>query len=542
MKKLMYFAAMALMVAGCTEDYKDWTVQTPDTTPDEAVTVSASIADVPAIDFATVDPEGEVQLFAPDYSSSSQPDSVVYTAVIYNADKSENVEMPATAEGKVSAALFKSTVQGFYGKQPERNQVPALFIARVYNGGIVTKEIHETTLDVTIPYHGKPALRGLAVPGSHQDWQPADYSQALYETDPDNNPNVFSGYIYMPAGTAFKFADGSWDANWGSSDGATLVANGDNITASEAGCYYITVDLNALTYTMELRNWSLVGDAVGGWEADVDLQYSKDNNIYYATYDFTGSGEFKFRANHDWTYNLGGDKDGEEGDLIQDGANISAAALSGTYSVTLTFEGGYPVYSIVEGADVSKLKFLSLPGSMNGWAADTRDNIIVLSGSTYAGWIHLSADDEFKIADGSWAVNWGSADLATLVADGSNIKPGVEGIYRVEANIDALTLSVTRQSWYIIGTAVGGWDDANDVAMTWDADRQCLSAEVDLAADELKFRADHGWDINLGGTEDELGQNGANLSVAAAGKYRVQLYLQTTFAHPAPYCVLERID
>ena len=113
MKKILFFAAMALTLVGCTEDYKDWTVQKPDTTPDEAISVSQNMTDVPAIDFANVDPEGDVQLFVPTYESSSNPDSVVYTAIIYNADKSESVEMPANSEGKVSAALLKETLQNF---------------------------------------------------------------------------------------------------------------------------------------------------------------------------------------------------------------------------------------------------------------------------------------------------------------------------------------------------------------------------------------------------------------------------------------------
>ena len=258
MKKILFFAAMVLSLVGCTDDYKDWTVQNPDTTPDEAIKVSQNMADVPAIDFANVDPEGNVQLFVPTYESSSNPDSVIYKAIIYNADMSESVEMTANAKGEVSAALLKETLQTFYGKLPEQKLVPAQFIARVYTGKMVSKEMHETILDITIPYHGKPALKALAVPGSYQGWNPASYDQALYEKDPENHPNVYSGYVCMDAGTEFKFADGSWDVNWGTEDGHTLVPGGPNIKVDAEGCYFITVDLNALTYSIELRTWSLV--------------------------------------------------------------------------------------------------------------------------------------------------------------------------------------------------------------------------------------------------------------------------------------------
>ena len=119
---------MALMMVGCTEDYKDWIVQNPDTNTDEAVSVSQNINDVAPIDYANIDEEGDVQLFVPTYQTSSNPDSVVYTAIIYNADKSQSVEFTANAEGKVSAAALKEALQNFYGKLPEQKMVPALII------------------------------------------------------------------------------------------------------------------------------------------------------------------------------------------------------------------------------------------------------------------------------------------------------------------------------------------------------------------------------------------------------------------------------
>ena len=93
------------------------------------------------------------------------------------------------------------------------------------------------------PYAGKLEYRKIAVPGSHQGWAPDNYSQALYATD-TSKPQVYEGYIYLGAGDEFKFADGSWDVNWGSSDGKTLEPGGANIKADQAGCYYIQIDLD----------------------------------------------------------------------------------------------------------------------------------------------------------------------------------------------------------------------------------------------------------------------------------------------------------
>ena len=553
MKKILYFAAMALMMVGCTEDYKDWIVQNPDTNPDEAVSVSQNINDVAPIDYANIDEEGDVQLFVPTYQTSSNPDSVVYTAIIYNADKSQSVEFTANAEGKVSAAALKEALQNFYGKLPEQKMVPALIIARVYNGKIVSKEIHEAVLDITIPYHGKPALKALAVPGGHQGWNPADYGQALYETDPENNPNVYSGYIYMTAGTEFKFANGSWDENWGTSDGKTLEPNGPNISVSADGCYYITVDLNALTYSMEVRNWSLVGDGVGGWENDVDLKYSKENGVYYVTYDFNGSGEFKFRANHDWTINLGIDKDGEAGDLIQNGKNIPVPG-AGTYSVTLTFDGGYPVYEIIEGSDISKFgPYIYEAGVNNNWGEYQQPLCLTDGNGTYVGFFYAQEDSwtdgkgAFKFRGG--ADNWDNGNYGTgtinddglsgtLINDGGSGNIFAEpGFYRAEVQLKAMTYQLTPITTIgIVGPAQpGGWDADTD--MTFNKETHAWEATVELAADEFKFRANDDWGINWGESVDDLRQNGANLRINEAGTSFIQLFV---LCESKSYCVITK--
>jgi hypothetical protein len=533
MKKILLFAAMVLTLVGCTEDYKDWTVQNPDTTPDEAIKVSQNMADVPAIDYANVDPEGNVQLFVPTYESSSNPDSVIYKAIIYNADMSESVEMTANAKGEVPAALLKETLQTFYGKLPEQKLVPAQFIARVYTGKMVSKEMHETILDITIPYHGKPALKALAVPGSYQGWNPAGYDQALYEKDPENNPNVFSGYICMDANTEFKFADGSWDVNWGTEDGHTLVPGGPNIKVDAEGCYYITVDLNALTYSIEQRNWSLVGDGIGGWDKDVDLTYSKENSAYYVTFDFTGSGEFKFRANHDWTYNLGIDKDGEPGDLIQDGKNIASPG-AGTYSIILSFFGGYPTYEIIEGSDISKFPpYLYFIGATDGWNNDEPNRQrLALENGIYTGYLYCADPNgwgnEFKFqkVPGDWGseINTGMM-TGGITGDfedaGGNFKANAgEGVYFVTFNISKMTIEGTKvEKMGIIGD-FNGW--GGDVEMTWNAAEYCFEAtNAGINANGWKFRMNADWAVNLGSNDttepstviDDLVGNGKNIGV-----------------------------
>ena len=63
--------------------------------------------------------------------------------------------------------------------------------------------------------------------------------------------------------------------------------------------------------------------------------------------------------------------------------------------------------------------------------------------------------------------------------------------------------------------------------MTWDADKFALTVTLDLGAGEIKFRANDDWAINFG---DEFGngqlqQDGANIAVAEAGNYTIDLHL-----------------
>lgn len=382
------------------------------------------------------------------------------------------------------------------------------------------------------PYAGKLEYKKLSVPGSHQGWDPANYTQALYAI---NGDNVYEGYIYMTAGTEFKFADGSWDVNWGSQDGATLETGGGNIVAPESGCYYIKVDLDNLTYTKELRNWGIVGDAVGSWDNDVMLEYDATNNIYRATTEFV-EGSFKFRANQAWGVNLGVDTNGEQGDLIANGENIPA--LPGQYTVTLSFADGYYVYKLYAGDDIIEFPILSLPGSMNNWDPATKSNILasINSDGNYEGYIYLTTDAQFKIADGSWDVNWGSSDATTLVAGGDNIVPtDGEGCYFISANPEELKMSMEKRTWSIIGDAVGGWEEANDVFLTWNTEKGVLEATVELAAGGWKFRVNQTWTINLGDNgEGSLKQDGDNFNIEESGTYYITLDVVTRAGNYVP--------
>ena len=105
----------------------------------------------------------------------------------------------------------------------------------------------------------------------------------------------------------------------------------------DPGFYQIKVDLNEMTYSTTLMtNISIIG-GFNDWAGDVEMTYNADGYWEVTTGEVTG--EYKFRANHDWAINWGGTED----NLTQDGANLNSDGGTHTYKLYLTYEGNHKV-------------------------------------------------------------------------------------------------------------------------------------------------------------------------------------------------------
>ena len=171
----------------------------------------------------------------------------------------------------------------------------------------------------------------IHVPGAYQGWNPADSTTIIYSL---GRNSMYDGFVYFGEQSEFKFTDGpSWDTNYGDTgvDG-TLDQNGDNIQSPGSGIHRLSVDLDALTYTVLQTSWGIIGDATpGGWDADTDMSYDENAGVLSITTDLS-VGEMKFRANDDWALNFG-DTDAN-GSLEENGDNI-AVAEAGNYTIEL---------------------------------------------------------------------------------------------------------------------------------------------------------------------------------------------------------------
>lgn len=108
---------------------------------------------------------------------------------------------------------------------------------------------------------------------------------------------------------------------------------------------------------------------------------------------------------------------------------------------------------------------------------------------------------------------------------------GTGGYFYIKADTEALTYSLTKTSWGVIGNATPtGWD--SDTDMIYDPETKTWSLTLDLIKQEptdngLKFRANDAWDLNIGDTDADgtLEFGGDNIGVPEDGNYTIILDL-----------------
>ncbi len=149
----------------------------------------------------------------------------------------------------------------------------------------------------------------------------------------------FEGYYYIyladnSSTWGFKFTTTpDWNnPQYGAGDGEGVIAiDGGNCnlpSGNQSGFYKLMVNTDNLTFSVEpINQLSLIGSAIGAnaWSDDFDLRFNIETMAWEGTYT-VNDGEFKIRANHDWSLSWGGSLDAM---TSQNGANLPISA--GTY-------------------------------------------------------------------------------------------------------------------------------------------------------------------------------------------------------------------
>jgi hypothetical protein len=173
---------------------------------------------------------------------------------------------------------------------------------------------------------------------------------------------------------------------------------------------------------------------------------------------------------------------------------------------------------------------LYVPGSHQDWNPGNAPTLFSRDFDfKYDGYVYFDASHEFKFtAEPRWeGTNYGDGGDGTLSTDGGNLRINDEGYYRLYVDLSGspYTYSAVKTEWGVIGDATaGGWD--NSTPMTYNPETNIWTLTTELEAGKFfKFRANNGWDINLGGNTGNLTYNGENILVTESGTYVITLDL-----------------
>ena len=339
-----------------------------------------------------------------------------------------------------------------------------------------------------------------------------------------NGLGQYEAIIWLDGEFKFKPNKDNWDGDWekasGDATGGTLTTDGGpNIDGVAAGFYLVQVDLKEMTYTITAVNSiSIIGSVRGSWDTDIDMTYNENFKCWEAR-ETLNAGEYKFRMNHDWGINWGGTMD----NLEHNGANLQLAA-DGAYIIRFFINGDGPARCTVK-EDSGYPDFFYEIGNEGGWS--TNHQLAGNGSGQYQGYYWLDGEFKFKPNKDNWDndleyIN-GTTMSGTLTdGGGPNCPDPGAGFYQINLDAAGMTYSLLKiESISMIG-GFNGWGE--DLEMTYNTAEGCWEVTTDAVSGEYKFRANHDWAINWGGTETDLSQDGSNLNIEA-GTYKFQLYI-----------------
>lgn len=300
-------------------------------------------------------------------------------------------------------------------------------------------------------------------------------------------------------------------------------------------------------------------EKVNGWTKEVAKAFNHSDKDVYDDPIFTVSFETK-EANQYWKIiskkNINSDNiwadggvvgpkvDGDDsmtGLLTNGDAKAGKIAKAGKYKLTINMMD-YS-YTLEE---VNYDPFIYFIGATDGWTkAEQKLALVDDAKGVYTGYLYCADPNgwgnqfKFQRVAGSWDNEINSGAFSTFsgaaTSEGGNISVNAgEGVYYFDVNLGEGTITATKvETMGMIGT-FNNWD--GDAVMTWNAEEYCFEAtNVGVTADGWKFRVNGGWDINLGGSLNNLTAGGDNLKVAGN---TVKLY-PTRKTSENIYCTVE---
>ena len=575
---------IAAAFTGCTEDFKNW-ASPQSNGPEDAITIPGFKASaVGAQDLATTG--DEVPTFS--LSAASLPEGYeLANARIeltpMDIDDPLTTTVNTTLTGLASKEALQDLIVGIYGKRPTNRLFNGHVLVNAVKDGQAVF-IDAGNIEVNLTPEAPYISQNYYVVGGTKDWndskeQKFSHSDADVYDDPiftiviDGNPDGDTWFAIGDDEGVESIGIGVWDhllgivggdnkATEGSLDYRYNMGADNSFCVSNARKIKITIDMMEYTFKVEVVNiadtYYLIGGP-GDWSADAALTMPfthSDKDVFedpVFTYVFEGNGGdmwFAFGdkdaidavAAGDWTRLFG--TTGASEDLS--GSFDRRYNLDGDHSFHLDGQAKFYRFQINMGDmtyTITPLNFAEYiweAGVNNDWGAIEQPLYCADGNGTYVGFFYAQDADwsggmgafKFTGAFNNWDNgNYGTGTInddglsGTLINDGgSGNVLATPGFYRATVNLADMTYSLTPVYGIgIIGPAqAGGWDTDTDLA--YNPETKAWEGTVELAADEFKFRANDGWDINWGGTADNLIQDGPNLKIEEAGTYYIQFY------------------
>ena len=450
-KKILLGMTLLMAMVSCTEDYTDWA--NPQTNPEEEAVAfgNGSVTPVDVINLANVTEE-KIQV-ASIVAPTSSNASYTPTIKINLGDKTFDIDN----DGKMATADLASYIAETYGKRPVERDIDATLDAWISNGSTVVKMATSETFQVK------------AIPVA---------------------PVIDEGYYLV--GDMFTTEDGV--------NGWNTISAKQAFKHSDKDVYDDPIFTITFETTKADQYWKIIPKA----------------NVDAGNTDASAAGVVGPKIDGD---------DSMTGLLTNADAKAGKIAEPGKYKLTLNMmDYSYTIEKVMYDP------FIYFIGSTDGWGSnDQKLALVDEETGTYTGYVYIAdpngAGFEFKFQreQGNWDTAIGASNFVTFKdaakdpQNGNNLGVNAgEGVYYMDVNLSEGTITATKVESMGMAGQFQGWDPLAPATMTWNAEEYCFEATMaaGVTADGWKFIVNKDWPINLGGSIDNLEQDGANLTVA----------------------------
>lgn len=395
---------------------------------------------------------------------------------------------------------------------------------RVISGEVISKKISVLLTPFKVEY------TEFYLVGSLTNWKP---EEALKMTRIDFNQ--FEITVDLADTDEFKFlpTNTGWTNDFGEdpNNPGKLIKEGEVNLKGFVGKYKITINLDALTYTMKKivapENLYVVG-SINGWNPENSYLMNKvGDGVFALVLNLPANAEFKFLpTNTGWDGDWGVDPN-NAGKIIQDGeSNVSG--FTGKYLVIVDFNTlTYKLTSV---------ESLFVVGSIVGWDNGAALPMSEASLGIFSVVLDLPDGAEFKFLPnkGSWDGDWGASKTTSgkiVQDDEDNLKGYAAGKYVVAVNFNTLTYTVSKitgvpANLYLVGSFNGWNNSVSSPQFTQVSTGVFEITQAFVAMDEFKFVPVAGsWGDDFGESKVSakvLEQNDEkNIGVMFPGTYKI---------------------